>query len=114
MENEELNQTLASLWDSLTDEQKERAQACASVDELFAFASEEKIELPADLLDEVAGGYVFENFQEKSFEVIRDSDGEVLERGFETSHEAEKRARQLGQSDKRINWDALEYLRIKC
>ena len=114
MENEELKQTLASLWDSLTDEQKERAKACASVDELLAFASEEKIELPADLLDGIAGGYVFENFDAESFEVIRDSDGEVLERGFKTRYEAQERASELGQSDETIKWDTLEHLRNKC
>ena len=31
----ELNKALAGMWDSLTDEQKEKAKECNSVDELM-------------------------------------------------------------------------------
>ena len=56
MENEKLNEILAGLWDSLTDEQKEKAKACKNLDELMKLAGEEKIELPDEMLDAVSGG----------------------------------------------------------
>ncbi len=59
MENEKLNATLEELWDSLTDEQKEKARACKTVEELAELAGEEKIELPDDILEAVSFGGVF-------------------------------------------------------
>ena len=56
MENEKLKTMLGELWESLTDEQKEKARACKTVDELLKLAGEEKIELPDDMLDAVSGG----------------------------------------------------------
>ena len=56
MENDKLIATLEELWDSLTDEQKEKARACKNLDELLKLAGEEKIELPDDMLDAVSGG----------------------------------------------------------
>ncbi len=52
----ELNKALEGMWDSLTDEQKEQAKACETLDELMALAGREGIELPDELLEEVAGG----------------------------------------------------------
>ena len=45
------------IYDSLTDEQKEKAKACKSMEELTALAGKEGIELPDEVLDTVAGGY---------------------------------------------------------
>ena len=56
MENEKLNEMLAGVWDSLTDEQKEKAKECKTPDELVKLAAEEGIELPDEALDEVAAG----------------------------------------------------------
>ena len=56
MENEKLNGMLKGVWDSLTDEQKEKAKACKTADELLKLAGEEGIELPDEVLDTVAGG----------------------------------------------------------
>ena len=56
----ELNKALEGLWDSLTDEQKEKAKACKSMDELTALAGQMGVELPDELLDSVAGGVVVE------------------------------------------------------
>ena len=56
MENNKMNETLKGVWDSLTDEQKEKAKACKTADELLKFAGEEGIELPDEVLDAVAGG----------------------------------------------------------
>ncbi len=53
----ELREALKGIWDSLTDEQKEKAKACKTWEELTKLAGEEGIELPDELLDAVAGGY---------------------------------------------------------
>ena len=56
MDNEKLNELLVNVWDSLTDEQKAKAKACKTSDELLKLAGEEGIELPDEVLDAVAGG----------------------------------------------------------
>ncbi len=56
MDNEKLNELLVNVWDSLTDEQKEKAKECKTADELLKLAGEEGIELPDELLDTAAGG----------------------------------------------------------
>ena len=53
---EKLNELLQGIFDSLTDEQKEKAQACKTNEELIALAAQEGIELPDEALDAVAGG----------------------------------------------------------
>ena len=54
--NEKLNETLKGIYDSLTEEQKEKANACKTMEELLAFAKEENIELSDELLEAVSGG----------------------------------------------------------
>ncbi|MBE7008007.1 MAG: hypothetical protein E7422_02480 [Ruminococcaceae bacterium] len=51
-----LAEALKGIWDSLTDEQKEKAKACKSMDELTALAGKEGVELPDEALDMVSGG----------------------------------------------------------
>ena len=51
-----LNEALKGIYDSLTDEQKEKAKACKSMDEMMALAGEWGVELPDEALDAVAGG----------------------------------------------------------
>jgi hypothetical protein len=51
-----LNEILKGMWDSLTDEQKEKAKACKTLDELTALAGKEGVELPDEVLDQVGGG----------------------------------------------------------
>ncbi len=53
---EKLNATLKGIYESLTDEQKEKVKACKSMDELTALAAKEGIELPDEALDAVSGG----------------------------------------------------------
>lgn len=50
-------EALRGVWDALTDEQKERAKACKTTDELMTLAGREGIELPDEVLDRIAGGY---------------------------------------------------------
>ena len=51
-----LFEILRGISEGLTDEQKEKAKQCKTVDELMAFAGKEGIELPDEVLDAVAGG----------------------------------------------------------
>jgi hypothetical protein len=52
---------LKGLWDSLTDDQKEKVKECKTIDELVELAGREMIELPDELLDAVSGGRTREN-----------------------------------------------------
>ena len=52
----ELNEALKGMWDSLTDEQREKAKQCQSMDELMQLAGKLGVELPDEVLDAVAGG----------------------------------------------------------
>ena len=52
-----LQETLKGVFDALTDEQKEKAKQCKTMDELMMLAGKEGIELPDEALDKVAGGY---------------------------------------------------------
>jgi len=54
--SEKLNVTLKGIYDSLTEEQKEKMKACKTAEELSAFATEENIELPDDAMDMISGG----------------------------------------------------------
>ncbi len=51
----ELNRAITGIWDSLTDEQKAKAKACNSMDELASLAASAGVELPDEMLDAVAG-----------------------------------------------------------
>ena len=56
--DDKLNETLKEIYDSLTEEQKEKAKACKTMDDFLKFAGEEGIELTDETLDSVAGGVV--------------------------------------------------------
>ena len=56
MTREALKKALKGVYDSLTDEQKKKAENCRTAEELIAFAEDEGIEFPDELLDTVAGG----------------------------------------------------------
>ena len=56
MKNQKLNEMLKGIYDDLTDEQKEKAKACKTIDELTALLGEMGIALPDELLDAAAGG----------------------------------------------------------
>ncbi len=57
--DDKLNDALKGIYDSLSDELKEKAKACKTMDELTALADKEGIELPDEVLDAVAGGGCF-------------------------------------------------------
>ena len=54
--DEKLNAALKGIYDSLTDEQKAKAKACKTMEELTELAAREGVELPDEMLDAVAGG----------------------------------------------------------
>ena len=54
--DDKMNAALKGIYDSLTDEQKEKAKACKTMDELTALAAKDGIELPDEVLDAVSGG----------------------------------------------------------
>ncbi|MCR5397961.1 MAG: hypothetical protein K6E68_00335 [Lachnospiraceae bacterium] len=59
----ELNEALKGMWENLSDEQKEKAKECRTMDELMLLAGRHGIELPDEVLDAVAGGLI-RSFQE--------------------------------------------------
>ena len=56
MGNKNLNEQMARILNGLNDEQKEKAMACKTLDELMSLLSELRIAIPDELLDNVAGG----------------------------------------------------------
>ena len=92
-----------------------KAKQCRTPDELTALAGREGIELPDELLDAVAGGYIFYNWDTKyseRWEVIRDKDGKVMERFNEDQKEAAKAyAKAHGQSEEQIGWARINEIR---
>ena len=59
MDNKKLNELLKGIFESLTEEQKKKAAACKTFEELTAFLTNEGVELPDELLDAVSGGQGF-------------------------------------------------------
>ena len=54
--DEKMNDVLKGIYDSLTEEQKEKVKNLKTVEEMTEFAAKEGIELPDEMLDAVAGG----------------------------------------------------------
>ena len=109
-------EALKGIWDSLTDEQREKAKACKTLDELTALAGREGIELPDELLDAVAGGYIYWNWydggMDNVWQVIRDRDGDVMAR-FPSGcrADAEKYAAEHGWHTDLLSDEELKRLR---
>ena len=51
-----MNEEVKKIFDSLTDEQKEKLKACKSAEELLKLAQDAGIALPDEVLEAVAGG----------------------------------------------------------
>ncbi len=62
VEEKKLYDQLAKAWNGMTDEQKEKARACKTAEELIAFAGKEGVELPDEALDEVSAGYTIPKY----------------------------------------------------
>ncbi len=105
-----LAETLKGIYDSLTDEQKEKAKQCKTMDELMVLAGKEGIELPDELLDAVAGGYIYKTdppFGRVMWQVLDDKTLDVLYED-EWHMNAEDWAREHGQSTAILSQWALE------
>ena len=89
--DDKLNAALKGIWESLTDEQKEKAKTCKSWDELTALAGKEGIELPDEVLDAVAGGILYARSYDKDWAV--------------------EYARSRGQSTEEISLDRVNLIR---
>ncbi len=114
MENEKLNEMLKSIWDNLTDEQKEKARSCKTAEELTALAGKEGAELQDQTLDDVAGGYVFEgSLNGAPAYVVMDDGGGVHETYLDLGT-AKQKARDAGYSDKLIDEKQLKKIRGRC
>ena len=59
--DEKMKNVIAGILNNLTDEQKKKATACKSLDELTACLGELGVALPDELLDAVAGGIVWDS-----------------------------------------------------
>ena len=55
--DKKMKEAFKGIYDNLTDEQKEKAKACKTMDELMTLAGEWGVELPDEVLDAVAGGF---------------------------------------------------------
>ena len=113
MDKKIMDKDLFAIYDSLSEEQKQHVKECKTMDELYAFAAKEKIELPDEILDSVSGGYVFidQYMGGQDYQVINDKTGEVMERNIPHYTAADNRARTLGQSSQIIGWEELNKLR---
>ncbi len=57
--DEKMKEALKGIYDNLSDELKEKAKQCKTMDELTTLAGKEGIELPDEVLDAVAGGDIY-------------------------------------------------------
>ncbi len=55
--DEKMQEAMKGIYDNLSDELKEKAKQCKTMDELMELAEKEGIELPDDVLDAVDGAY---------------------------------------------------------
>ncbi|MBR4204496.1 MAG: hypothetical protein IKQ92_03370 [Clostridia bacterium] len=106
-----LTEALKGVWNSLTDEQKARASECKTAEELMKFAGEECIELPDEVLDAAAGGYIVYEADANHWTVVRDSNGEVV--AFSPTRQGAERVAGMyeGVSADEISVSELEDLR---
>ena len=54
--DEKMKKIMDSVFETLTDEQKEKAKECKTAEELMKLAGKWGIELPDEALDQVSGG----------------------------------------------------------
>lgn len=123
-EKNELKTALEGLWGSLSDEQKKKAKACQAMDELIALAGKEGVELPNELLETVAGGYIVDVSQPGNrggpyfnyrYMAVDDTTGEKIGSfdgmGKKAIRKAQEAARNAGQSEEEVSRDFVNELR---
>ena len=105
--------TLKEIYDSLTDEQKEKAKKCKTMDELVKLAAEEGVELPDEAIDAVAGGYIYfhkDNAPNIGWEIIDDTTGKTVNLRS-NAKDAAGAAAAAGLSTTELSWDQVKKLR---
>jgi len=100
-DEEKLNVMLKGVWDRLTNEQKEKAKACKSADELIKLAASEGIELPDELLDSIAGGSIYPA-ENGGWWIINDLAGKVQTIDYGSKEQVQFTARRMGFSDREL------------
>ena len=101
MEKEKLDELQGGIYESLTEEQKEKVKACQTPEELIALAGEEGIELPDEALDAVTGGYVC--LWRGIWRVVDDKTDQFIGGGYDTRQDAKAAARRAGVSDEYVD-----------
>lgn len=112
----ELMEALKGVWNSLTDEQREKAMACKTTEELAALAAKEGVELSDEMLDAVAGGYVYDGTGPGSgyFERWYALDDKCQKYEItDTQAKAEKIAERRGWSTETISEAKLTWIQLK-
>ena len=66
MDENRMKEVIKSIYDGLTDEQKEKAKACENPDDLMKLLDEWGMELPDELVAIISGGYQIVPYQLKS------------------------------------------------
>ena len=111
--DDKMKEKLKTIFDSLNDEQLERAKECKSIDELLAVVGEEGMELPDEIVDAVAGGYIYKAYPD-CWKVINDYCGSVICTVYTGNKtRVEKEARRTGQSQKEINRIGINALKAR-
>lgn len=121
-EDSKFNEALRSVYNSLTDEQKAKAKACKSDEEIMQLAAAEGIELPDEILQSVSGGYVYRTEMgprapyraNDIYDVINDKTGAAMETGIVGQANAQARAAALGQKTLEIEWTYVNALRTEA
>ncbi len=104
----ELNEALKGMWNSLTDEQKEKAKNCKSMDELTALAGRMGIELPDELLESVAGGLIVVG-EFNVYTLDENNNDKILYKG-NSDRKAYEVAEEYNVSDQRLSKKTYEQL----
>ena len=110
-ENKKIAEVLKGIYDSLTDEQKEKAKKCKTMDELLKLAGEEGIELPDEVLDAAAGGVVVD-IKDGTWSAF-DDDGEYLGNRW-GKEAAQELAKQNGASTAETDYNGLQRIRYEA
>ena len=79
MDENKIMEAMKGIYDSLSDEQKERADKVDSYEAFMKFMDEENIELPEELMEDAAGGFKW--FWPKGGEKKRDESYEWKDLG---------------------------------
>ena len=103
MNEKEMNEIVEKFIGCLTDEQKEKAMSCENMDEFMKLAGEWGVELPDEIVEAVAGGYIYKVYPDM-WKVINDYCGSVMCTVYSDNRaRVENEALKAGQSKREIS-----------